>query len=79
MNCAECSSNRLKTYDTRHIKDYVVRKRRCEDCGDKFFTIETYLTEDHLQELEILKRGHYHDCRNHHVQEGAGVDQPAMG
>jgi len=57
MKCAECESTKLKTYDTRQIGDYVVRKRRCEDCGDKFYTIETYMSEEQLAEVEAIRLG----------------------
>jgi len=57
MNCSECQSSRLNIYDSRHIGDYVVRKRKCLDCDEKFYTIESYLTEEQLEEIEKLKRG----------------------
>jgi transcriptional regulator NrdR family protein len=56
MNCPECQSSDLKIYDSRHIGDYVVRKRKCSDCGDKFFTIEGYMSEEELAEIENLKK-----------------------
>jgi transcriptional regulator NrdR family protein len=69
MNCPECESSRLNIYDSRHLGDYVIRKRKCLDCDEKFYTIESYLTEDQLEEIENLKKGQNHDCGHHHLQE----------
>lgn len=57
MKCSECQSSKLKTYDTRQIGDYVVRKRKCVDCDDKFYTIETYMSEEQLAEVEAIRLG----------------------
>ena len=75
MNCPECESNHLKIYDSRHIDNYVIRKRKCEECGDKFFTIESYLTQEQLDEIEILRKGNAYDHREHHVQDSHPVGQ----
>jgi transcriptional regulator NrdR family protein len=56
MRCSECESDKLKIYDSRHVGDYVVRKRQCVSCGDKFFTIETYMSEEQLAEIEAMKQ-----------------------
>ena len=56
MNCAECGSNRLHIYDSRHVGDYVVRKRKCLACEEKFYTIESYMTEEELEMIENLKK-----------------------
>ena len=55
MKCSECRGSKLKTYDTRHIGDYVVRKRECCGCGDKFLTIESYMSEEELELIESIK------------------------
>lgn len=59
MNCPECSHAKLATYDTRHVADYVVRKRKCLACDERFYTIESFMSEDELENIENLKRGHY--------------------
>lgn len=56
MNCADCGSSRLHIYDSRHIGDHVVRKRKCLACEEKFYTIESYMTEEELEVIENLKR-----------------------
>ena len=56
MNCPECQSSDLKIYDSRHIGDYVVRKRECLSCNEKFYTIETYMSEEDLLEIEAIKK-----------------------
>ena len=57
MKCSECRGDNLKTYDTRHIGDYVVRKRRCVDCDEKFYTVESYMTEEELEVIQQVERG----------------------
>lgn len=59
MNCADCGSTRLATYDTRHVGDYVVRKRKCLACEERFYTIESYMTEEELANIENLRRLRY--------------------
>lgn len=61
MKCLECQSRKIKTYDTRHIGDYVVRKRKCDDCGDKFFTVESYMTEEELETIESIRKEELHE------------------
>jgi transcriptional regulator NrdR family protein len=56
MNCADCGSSRLATYDTRHVGDHVVRKRKCLACGERFYTIESYMTEEELEAIEAIRR-----------------------
>ena len=59
MNCADCGSPRLATYDSRHIGEHVVRKRKCLACGERFYTIESYMTEEELTNIENLRRLRY--------------------
>lgn len=61
MKCSECRGDNLKTYDTRHIGDYVVRKRKCDDCDEKFFTIESYMTEEELEVVEAIRKEELHE------------------
>lgn len=56
MNCADCGSPKLAVYDTRHVHNYVVRKRKCLSCNEKFYTIETYMSEEDLLEIEAIKK-----------------------
>ena len=56
MNCADCGSSRLHIYDSRHVGDHVVRKRKCLVCEEKFYTIESYMTEEELEAIENLKK-----------------------
>lgn len=59
MNCADCGSTRLHIYDSRHIGDHVVRKRKCLACEERFYTIESYMTEEELANIESLRKSHY--------------------
>lgn len=59
MNCADCGSTRLHIYDSRHIGDHVVRKRKCLACEERFYTIESYMTEEELANIENMRRLRY--------------------
>ncbi len=59
MNCAGCGSPRLATYDSRHIGEHVVRKRKCLACEERFYTIESYMTEEELANIENMRRLRY--------------------
>lgn len=56
MKCTDCGSVKVITYDTRRIEDKVVRKRRCTDCDSRFYTLEQYMTEDELEEVQELRK-----------------------
>ena len=56
MKCPHCSSNKLQTYDSRKVADYVVRKRKCITCDERFYTIESYMSEEELEDIENLRR-----------------------
>ena len=56
MICADCNSPKLAVYDTRHVGNYVVRKRKCLSCEEKFYTVETYMSEEELLEIEAIKK-----------------------
>ena len=41
MHCPFCSSDQTKVVDTRRdTQGYVRRRRECEDCGQRFSTLE---------------------------------------
>ena len=56
MQCPSCSSTKILTYDTRRVEDKVVRKRRCTNCEERFYTLEQYMSEEELEEVQELKR-----------------------
>lgn len=56
MICVDCGSPKLAIYDSRHVHNYVVRKRKCLSCEEKFYTIESYMTEEELLEIEAIKK-----------------------
>lgn len=56
MNCPECESSKLNIYDSRHVGNYVVRKRRCVACDERFYTLESYMSQEELDEIENIKR-----------------------
>jgi transcriptional regulator NrdR family protein len=56
MNCPECQSSKLNIYDSRHIGDHVVRKRKCMACDERFYTIESYMSAEELEAIEAIRR-----------------------
>jgi transcriptional regulator NrdR family protein len=56
MKCPSCANSKIITYDTRRIEDMVVRKRKCLACDDRFYTLEQYMSEDELEEVQQLKK-----------------------
>ena len=56
MKCPSCANTKIVTYDTRRIEDMVVRKRKCLNCEDRFYTLEQYMSEDELEEVQQLKK-----------------------
>lgn len=56
MKCPSCTNTKIATYDTRRIEDMVVRKRKCLACDERFYTLEQYMSEDELEEVQQLRR-----------------------
>ena len=56
MQCPSCRNTKIATYDTRRIEDMVVRKRKCLACDERFYTLEQYMSEEELEEVQELKR-----------------------
>lgn len=56
MKCPACDSTKIHTYDTRRVEDKVVRKRRCTECDERFYTLEQYMSEEELEEVQELRR-----------------------
>jgi hypothetical protein len=56
MQCPSCRNTKIATYDTRRIEDMVVRKRKCLACDERFYTLEQYMSEDELEEIQELRR-----------------------
>ena len=52
MNCPKCNSNQICVYDSRN-KKYVIRKRKCLICGNRWKTIEIPQEEYNLM-LEVF-------------------------
>lgn len=52
MNCPNCNGKRLSIYDTRHTFEAVMRKRRCLSCEYRFYTVENYMSEEELEQLQ---------------------------
>jgi len=61
MKCPACANNKIATYDTRRIEDMVVRKRKCLACDERFYTLEQYMSEEELEEVQQLRRKQIHD------------------
>lgn len=40
MNCPKCKSERISVIDSRPATDLVRRRRKCDDCGARFSTVE---------------------------------------
>ena len=71
MKCTDCGSVKVITYDTRRVEDKVVRKRRCTDCDTRFYTLEQYMSEDELEEIQELRRKQInYDPRSESQSEG---------
>lgn len=56
MKCPACDSTKIHTYDSRRVKDRVVRKRKCMVCDERFYTLEQYMSEEELEEIQQLRR-----------------------
>ena len=56
MQCPSCRNTKIATYDTRRIEDMVVRKRKCLACDERFYTLEQYMSEEELEEVQELRR-----------------------
>jgi transcriptional regulator NrdR family protein len=56
MQCPSCHNTKIATYDTRRIENMVVRKRKCLACDERFYTLEQYMSEEELEEVQELRR-----------------------
>jgi transcriptional regulator NrdR family protein len=74
MKCPSCASTKIHTYDTRRIEDKVVRKRRCTECDERFYTLEKYMSEDELEEIQELRRSNANKVL-HRMSDDAGRDR----
>jgi len=45
MNCPNCKSDNTSVVDTRSRKTYMYRRRKCEDCKEKFTTWELIVSK----------------------------------
>lgn len=71
MKCPSCASPKVLTYDTRRIEDRVVRKRKCSACDERFYTLEQYMSEEELEEVQEIRRSIQNDARSESQSEGA--------
>ena len=57
MRCCECDSSHVRVIDTRPVEGGYYRRRRylCEDCGERFSTIELQAFE-FKRLMSIVKR-----------------------
>ena len=47
MICPKCKSQNIRVYDSFPSEDdYVFRRRKCKDCGEKFRTVELVMEGD---------------------------------
>jgi transcriptional regulator NrdR family protein len=70
MKCPSCANSKIVTYDTRRIEDMVVRKRKCLACSERFYTLEQYMSEEELEEVQEMRRKQLHDPRSESESEG---------
>jgi transcriptional regulator NrdR family protein len=70
MQCPSCRNTKIATYDTRRIEDMVVRKRKCLACDERFYTLEQYMSEDELEEVQEIRKKQIHDPRSESQSEG---------
>ena len=74
MQCPSCRNTKIATYDTRRIEDMVVRKRKCLACDERFYTLEQYMSEEELEEIQHLRRSNGGKVL-HGVSDDAGRDR----
>lgn len=74
MKCPACDSTKIHTYDSRRIEDRVVRKRKCLVCDERFYTLEQYMSEEELEEIQQLRRSNNGKVL-HGVSDDAGHDR----
>jgi transcriptional regulator NrdR family protein len=53
FRCPECISENTRVYRTTHTDDATRRYHRCNDCDNRFRTVQTY--EDYLRILRRIK------------------------
>lgn len=60
LNCGHCGSENVYIKDSRPDKkrDCVIRRRICEDCGDRFTTFEVRRTEELIEFLRSQNDSH---------------------
>jgi transcriptional regulator NrdR family protein len=51
VNCPKCGSDNFLVADCRQRKDYISRRRWCQNCGHRFSTVEVT-----VEQLEEMKR-----------------------
>lgn len=56
MKCPACDTTKVATYDSRRVENMVVRKRKCLVCDERFYTLEQYMSEEELEEIQQLRR-----------------------
>jgi transcriptional regulator NrdR family protein len=56
MQCPSCRNTKIATYDTRRVDTMVVRKRKCLACDERFYTLEQFMSEEELEEVQELRR-----------------------
>jgi transcriptional regulator NrdR family protein len=70
MQCPSCRNTKIATYDTRRIEDMVVRKRKCLACNERFYTLEQYMSEEELEEVQEIRKKQTHDPRSESESKG---------
>ena len=58
MNCPECEHTVLHIYDSRKMCGGVLRKRKCNGCGFRFYTFESVMSEEEFEDLQLRRRGY---------------------
>jgi len=70
MQCPSCGNTKIATYDTRRVELMVVRKRKCLACDERFYTLEQFMSEEELEEVQEIRKKQIHDPRSESESEG---------
>lgn len=70
MQCPSCRNTKIATYDTRRVDTMVVRKRKCLACDERFYTLEQFMSEEELEEIQEIRKKQAHDPGSESQSEG---------
>ena len=57
MYCPKCKSCQITVYDTRNTRKGTRRRRKCLECGERFTTYETLVSDKPKKQFVICGNG----------------------